>query len=130
MSTKQASSFDQSIAKSVRSSRMRLGLSQTEVAARLGVSFQQVQKYENGTNRIGAGRLLEMARIFKVPIEEFFPPVDDVPQCREVPTQAPNDVADLLLSGDGWRLSRAFLKIEDPRLRKTLIALIELLSSQ
>ena len=71
-STKRANSTDHHIAARLRTKRNELGLSQTEVAKALGLTFQQVQKYENAKNRISAGRLWHLAKFFKVPIEFFF----------------------------------------------------------
>ena len=69
---KRANSFDKHIALRLRDKRNELGISQTELADAVGISFQQVQKYENGTNRIAAGRLWQIANYFKVPVEYFF----------------------------------------------------------
>ena len=70
--TRRIRSFDQHIALRLRDKRKELGLSQTELADAVGVTFQQVQKYENGKNRISAGRLWQIAKFFKVPIDCFF----------------------------------------------------------
>ena len=69
---RRVNSFDQHIALRLRDKRKELGLSQTELADAVGVTFQQVQKYENGKNRISAGRLWQIAKTFKVPVEYFF----------------------------------------------------------
>jgi transcriptional regulator with XRE-family HTH domain len=69
---KRASAFDAHIGQRVRAKRLELGLSQTTVANVLGVTFQQIQKYENGKNRISAGRLWQLAKLFKVPVDYFF----------------------------------------------------------
>ena len=71
-SKKRATSFDRHIGKRLRAKRSELGVSQTTLADAVGIAFQQVQKYENGTNRISAGRLWEVAKFLKVPIQEFF----------------------------------------------------------
>jgi transcriptional regulator with XRE-family HTH domain len=70
--TKRANSIDQHVALRLRAKREELGLSQTEVADAVGITFQQVQKYENGKNRIAAGRLWLIAKVFKVPVGYFF----------------------------------------------------------
>lgn len=70
--TRRISSYDQHIALRVRDRRKELGLSQTEVADALRVTFQQIQKYERATNRIAAGRLWLIAKFFKVPVGYFF----------------------------------------------------------
>ena len=71
-SGKRASSIDLHVAVRLRAKRTELGISQTELADVFGTTFQQVQKYEKGTNRISAGRLWQVAKYFKVPITYFF----------------------------------------------------------
>lgn len=70
--TKRANSVDQHVALRLRAKREELGLSQTELAKAVGITFQQVQKYEYATNRISAGRLWQIAKLFKVPVGYFF----------------------------------------------------------
>ena len=125
MSSKRVSDIDGLVAKRVRTQRMRLGLSQTDLGEKLGVTFQQVQKYEKGVNRIGAGRLFEMARVFNVPVQALFPESDEAIRQANGQTAELSKVTDFVLTAEGWRLSRAFLKIEDAELRKKIIALIE-----
>jgi transcriptional regulator with XRE-family HTH domain len=69
---KRASTFDAHIGRQVRAKRLQLGIPQTKVAKVLGVAFQQVQKYENAKNRISAGRLWQLAKLFNVPVDYFF----------------------------------------------------------
>ena len=69
---KRTSVFDVHVGQQVRAKRVQLGLSQTEVAKTLGVAFQQIQKYENAKNRVSAGRLWQLAKLFKVPVDYFF----------------------------------------------------------
>jgi transcriptional regulator with XRE-family HTH domain len=69
---RRANSADHHVSERLRAKRKESRLSQTDVAQAVGITFQQVQKYENGTNRISAGRLWQLARYFKVPIEYFF----------------------------------------------------------
>lgn len=127
MTAKSASVIDQEIAKRVLAHRTQLGLSQTEVGEKLGVTFQQVQKYEKGINRIGAGRLFQMAAVFNIPVEALFPkpvPLDEVsapPPPREL-------YSDILFTADGRRMCLAFAKIEDANVRKKVIALVEALT--
>ena len=125
MSSKRVSDIDGLVAKRVRTQRMRLGLSQTDLGEKLGVTFQQVQKYEKGVNRIGAGRLFEMARVFNVPVQALFPESDEAIRQANDQTAELSKITDFMLTAEGWCLSRAFLKIEDAELRKKIIALIE-----
>jgi transcriptional regulator with XRE-family HTH domain len=73
MAKGKGASIDAEVGKRVKALRLRAALSQEKVADHLGLTFQQVQKYEKGVNRIGPSRLLAMAKLFKVPVETFFP---------------------------------------------------------
>ena len=103
----------------VRLRRMMLGMSQEKLGDGLGISFQQVQKYEKGTNRVSASRLQQMARILSVPIPFFF---ENAPgESAEQPTSTErisNDYAfEFLSSAEGLQLNRAFVRIKDSKLR-------------
>jgi transcriptional regulator with XRE-family HTH domain len=108
--------------------RLVLGMSQVKFGHLLGVSFQQVQKYEKGANRVSASRLQQMVEILGVPISFFF---DNVPEARknaeETPAMAPTPdyIVDFLATTHGLALSKAFMKIHDPKLRRRLIDLVE-----
>jgi transcriptional regulator with XRE-family HTH domain len=110
----------------VRMRRTLLGLNQTKLGENLGVSFHQVQKYENGTNRISASRLHDLSRVLDVPIEHFF---EDIPpevaasspakergRAKEPPRYEPNP----MLKRETLELVRAYYKIENADLRKRL----------
>lgn len=126
MTTKSTGAIDQEIAKRVFAHRTQRGLSQSEVGEKLGVTFQQVQKYETATNRIGAGRLFQMAAVFNIPVEALFPKTSSVAASSAAASQ-PELVSDLLFTADGRRLCSAFAKIADPKVRKKVIALVEAL---
>jgi transcriptional regulator with XRE-family HTH domain len=125
MGGKKPGSVDKEIALRIKACRASKGLSQTELAAQLGVTFQQVQKYEQGINRIGAGRLFEMARVFGIPVQTFFPSAEKADANDSCDTLK---ISEFMLSTDGWRLCRAFLEIASPQTRKTIIALVQQLS--
>ncbi len=127
MTTKSTSVIDQEIAKRVLAHRTQRGLSQTEVGEKLGVTFQQVQKYEKATNRIGAGRLFQMAAVFNIPVEALFPKSAPI-AAPSTPLPEPDLVSDILFTADGRRLCLAFAKIEDPKVRKKVVALVEALT--
>lgn len=97
-------------------------MSQTDMAEALGVTFQQVQKYEKGTNRLGAGRLLTVANLLKVPVSAFYEGAKGM--AKESPP--------LLLLGkrDAFRLAEAFSKIENQRLRSVIVGLVVNLSER
>lgn len=123
MTTKRTSDVDTEIGKRVHCHRRRLGLSQSELGEKLGITFQQVQKYERGFNRISAGRLLQMADIFAIPVAALFPHANSDGDQAELAAQ--DALSEMLITTDGRRLSLAFLKIEDRHVRKTIIALVE-----
>ncbi len=99
-----------------------LDMSQEQLAAGLGVSFQQVQKYEKGHNRIGAGRLQQLAEILQVPVSFFF---EDFPTSGSRHAALPSYMSDFLTSADGLALTRAFMSIGDARQRRCIVILAE-----
>jgi len=103
-----------------------MGLSQERLADQIGVTFQQVQKYEKGLNRIGASRLQRIAEVLSVSPSFFFQQDDSQPlnlPGTEIGTVDP--VAEFLASKDGLALNRAFLKITDTQLREKIVALVK-----
>jgi len=114
---KRPSSIDIAVGRNVRIWRMARGLSQTQLAQRLGVTFQQVQKYETGSNRIGTGRLVKIAAVLDMPI----------PALLEE-TQATDPAVSLLALIDdrrSFRLARAFATIADRSARMSIVDLVE-----
>jgi len=124
MGTKSGTIADRFVAERIRALRLQLGMSQTTLGEKLGVTFQQIQKYEKGVNRVGAGRLLDIARIFHVPIQAFFPEIEEGTDGAQ-PDPELAKMSELLLSTEGQRLCRAFLRLRDHRLKKRIIDLIE-----
>jgi transcriptional regulator with XRE-family HTH domain len=116
----------------VRIRRMLIGMSQERLGDLLGLTFQQVQKYEKGVNRIGAGRLFEVSRILNVPIDFFYEGVEGQlagqPGMAE-PEGAP-PVMEFVSSGEGLRLSLAFMKIKDAKVRKRVLDLVKSLAEE
>jgi transcriptional regulator with XRE-family HTH domain len=109
--------IDQHVGNRVRLRRLIMGWSQSKLGNVLGVSFQQVQKYEKGTNRIAASRLQNVAEILEVPVAFFFEGLQrfkDIDNCSE-----------FLPASEGLDLVKAFMRIGEPRIRRRLIALIE-----
>ena len=104
---------------------MLIGMSQERLGDLLGLTFQQVQKYEKGVNRIGAGRLFEIARILGVPIDFFY---DGVGASTESIAEAAPPVMEFVSSGEGLQLSLAFMKIKDPKVRKRVLDLVKSLA--
>ncbi len=121
--------IDKHVGSRVRMRRMMLGMSQEKLGNNLGLTFQQVQKYEKGTNRIGASRLQQIAHIVQVPVSFFFEGAPAVP-CSgrhdgmgEAPS--PAYVSDFLATSDGLALTKAFTRISDSKLRRRIVDLVE-----
>ncbi len=108
----------------VRMRRKMLGLSQEKLGDKLGITFQQVQKYEKGTNRVGASRLKAMAEALDVPISYFFP--DSPPQDGQAGMQEDGAayLTDFMSTSDGLELGRHFTRIQDSKTRRKLIELV------
>jgi transcriptional regulator with XRE-family HTH domain len=113
----------------VRMRRMIVGMSQEKLGEALGVTFQQVQKYEKGTNRISASRLQQMAAVLGVPVEFFF---EGAPRASSQDVGAgdvaPSNVANFLSTSEGVQLTRAFVRITDPKIRRRLISLVKVIA--
>ena len=114
---------DKYVGSRVRMRRLMLGMSQAELGDALGVTFQQVQKYENGRNRIAASRLQHMTRILQVPLSFFF---DEVPSVAAKKDEVPGSdyVTDFLSAPGGLKLAAAFQRITDQKLRRYITGLI------
>src|SRR5207247_9910393 len=108
----------------VRVRRLELGLSQTALANELGVTFQQVQKYEKGRNRVGASRLSDAAKILSVPVSFFF---EDDAAGEKSPTANVGlpAITEALSTPEGIRIARALARISDPNVRRRLADLLE-----
>ena len=128
MNKKTPNPIDVFVGSRVRLRRLMVGMSQEALADRLGVTFQQVQKYEKGTNRISASRLQAISDVFRVPPSFFFQD-DESNAPMAGATHETGDVSTFVSSKEGLDLNRAFLKIEDPSVRKSIIALATALST-
>ncbi|MFS8113751.1 helix-turn-helix transcriptional regulator [Rhizobium jaguaris] len=125
-SKKDPSPIDIEVGRRIRIRRRILGMSQTRLAEGLNVTFQQVQKYEKGTNRVGASRLQRVANCLDVPVSFFFEGVSAAPEnSGEEIFAAGNGLAGFLASGEGVELNRAFAKIKDTRTRLKIISLVK-----
>lgn len=125
MAKRDASAVDELVAQKIRSYRIRRGLTQTALANVLGVTFQQVQKYEKGVNRVGAGRLFEIARHFGIQIQDLFP--EPTAPSSNSAGGAPHlaELEALVASMDTLHLIRAFQAVTDTRQRKRILALVQ-----
>lgn len=130
MAKKQANPIDVQVGNRVRIRRMLIGMSQERLGDLLGLTFQQVQKYEKGVNRIGAGRLFEVARILNVPVDFFYEGLDAVQGSAGVNDAENAPVMEFVSSGEGLQLSLAFMKIKDSKVRKRVLDLVKSLSEE
>jgi len=121
--------IDKHVGSRVRMRRVTVGLSQEKVAHALGLTFQQVQKYEKGTNRISSSRLHQLARILEVPIPFFFDGAPQQPARSQDKAEAANYVNDFLATDEGRTLARAFTRIKSSKLRRSIVHLVEQLAS-
>ena len=112
--------------------RKMLGLSQEKLGDKLGITFQQIQKYEKGTNRISASRLQQVARALSVPVEYFYEggPQLEGPRAGFADGAASDYVSDFLLTNEGVQLMKAFLRIKDVAVRRRVIDLIDALGEK
>lgn len=122
--------IDKHVGSRVRMRRMLLGMSQEKLGDALGLTFQQVQKYEKGTNRIGASRLQQISIILQESVSFFFEGAPTVPSGgtrHESTGSAPSAafVSDFLATSDGLALTRAFTRISDSKLRRRIVDLVE-----
>jgi transcriptional regulator with XRE-family HTH domain len=121
--------IDKHVGSRVRMRRLMLDMSQTDLGDALGLTFQQVQKYEKGANRIGASRLQHLSQILQVPVPFFF---EGAPASIGRPAaeasadgSSPSFVSDFLATSEGLDLVRAFTCIEDAKLRRAIVRLVE-----
>jgi transcriptional regulator with XRE-family HTH domain len=131
VSAKLPNPIDAYVGSRVRMRRLMLGMSQERLADQIGVTFQQVQKYERGTNRIGASRLQTIATVLAIPVSFFF---------QQDPSQALTteglghlggleDLSEFLTSKEGLSLNKAFMKIADKGIRESVLTLVTALAS-
>jgi transcriptional regulator with XRE-family HTH domain len=123
LSTKSPHAIDQHVGDRVRMRRKTQGMSQKKLGDALGLTFQQIQKYEKGTNRIGASRLQHIASIQQVPISFFF---EGAPGSSYTLNegQSPAFVSDFLATSDGLALTKAYMSIKNTKLRRSIVGLV------
>ena len=125
---KSTGSIDIEIGSRVRMRRISIGMSQEKLGDMLGLTFQQVQKYEKGMNRISVARLVEIAKILGVDIHFFFNGIKaDLGFAED---SAPSYVADVMGTPEGLQLVRNFTSIKNPKIRKSIVQLVASLASQ
>lgn len=125
--------IDVHVGSRVRLRRMLVGMSQEKLGEMLSLTFQQIQKYEKGANRIGASRLFQIAQILGVSVQFFF---DDMPESHKMHDSGFTDddpapyVMDFVGSPEGLQLNRSFTRITDQKIRKRLLDLVKSLAEE
>ena len=119
--------IDRHVGNRVRMRRKMLSMSQQKLGDAIGLTFQQVQKYEKGTNRIGASRLQQIARVLSVPVPFFFEGAPNPPGMPHGngPAPSPAYVTEFLATTDGLALSKAFSRIKSASLKRSIVRLVE-----
>lgn len=133
MTKKSPNPIDRHVGSRVRMRRMMINMSQEKLGESLGITFQQIQKYEKGTNRIGASRLQHISTVLGVPVAFFFegaPSGGPVAPGGFAEETSPAYVADFLATSEGLALTRAFTRISDPKVRRRIVDLVETLADQ
>ncbi|KQR32011.1 MULTISPECIES: helix-turn-helix domain-containing protein [Rhizobium/Agrobacterium group] len=130
---KKPNPIDIHVGSRIRLRRTMLGMSQEKLGESLGITFQQIQKYEKGTNRVGASRLQNISAILNVPVSFFFedaPGAEPASASGSAEASSSNYVVDFLSSSEGLQLNRAFVKINDPKVRRRIVDLVKALAAE
>lgn len=131
--------IDRHVGSRVRMRRILLGMSQEKLGEALGLTFQQVQKYEKGTNRIGASRMQQISKTLNVPPSFFFDgapalegSADGTQGASALAEEPPSTtfVFDFIATAEGLALNKAFARIQDPKVRKRIIDLVNSLAGE
>src|ERR1700745_1008036 len=122
MATRKTARVDSEVGHRIKIQRLAAGLSQTELGENIGVTFQQVQKYEKGANRVGAGRLTQIARVLNVPVNTFFEGRDNI---EKVAAQGVDSPLSLITHPHAFRLLQAYSTLTDGELRRSIVELVE-----
>ena len=126
--SKRANSIDAHIGTRVRTRRMLIGMSQERLGELLKVTFQQIQKYERGTNRVSASRLFQLAKVLGVPIDYFYEALIETLDAKIPGFAETNDdeasMLTFLSTREGIELNRAFQRITDPAKRRAVVDLV------
>ena len=132
VSKKAPNPIDKHVGARVRMRRMMISMSQEKLGDKLGITFQQIQKYEKGTNRIGASRLQQIALVLSVPVAFFFegaPTPDSMSSGLSEPP-SPAYVSDFLATSDGLALTKAFMKVKDAKVRRRIVDLVQSIAAE
>lgn len=129
MQAKRPNDIDVHVGSQIRNRRKVLGFSQSALALRVGVTFQQMQKYEKGTNRVGASRLMAIADVLGIEVASFFAgsPTSDAAKPGEIDPEH-EALRHFMISKDGLALNHAFFKIESASTRQRIVQLAKSLA--
>ncbi|MCB8819248.1 helix-turn-helix domain-containing protein [Microvirga rosea] len=128
---KSTGSIDKEIGSRVRMRRISVGMSQEKLGDMLGLTFQQVQKYEKGTNRISVGRLVDIAKILGVDIDFFFNGIRSGKAGSGFAEEAGSPyISEVMSTPEGLQLIRTFTAIKNPKIRRSIVQLVSVLASQ
>ena len=132
MSTKAPNPVDKYVGSRVRMRRIMLGMSQEKLGEALGLTFQQVQKYEKGTNRVGASRIQQISEILQVPVSFLFEggPSGIASTDNFSEGVSPAYISDFLATSEGLALTRAFTRISDAKLRRSIVDMVEQIAAR
>ena len=122
--SRRANPVDVHVGTRVRLRRMLLGMSQEKLGEHLGLTFQQIQKYEKGINRIGASRLFDLSRVLAVPVQFFYEELPVSDGASGFAEQPEGYAVEFLASREGLELNKAFARITDPRVRRSIVELV------
>jgi transcriptional regulator with XRE-family HTH domain len=133
-SSRRPNPIDIHVGSRVRFRRMLLGMNQEKLGEKLGLTFQQVQKYEKGINRIGASRLFDLAQVLGVSVQFFYeeaPASEPKQGASDVVAEQPDEhsIVAFLRSRDGLELNKAFVRISDAKARRAIVELVRSLAN-
>jgi len=114
----------------IRMRRRALGMSQSELGDTFSLTFQQVQKYERGSNRVSASKLYEIARALKVPVSYFFEGLSDPSDATAYDNPPDTTVHEFLTTNEGMELAAVFPKVKKPRLRRRILDLVRTMAQE
>lgn len=122
---------DMHVGSRIRLRRQLMKMSQEKLGDELGVTFQQVQKYERGANRVGASRLYRLSRVLEVPVQFFFEDLNDTPLISGMAEGDQTPVVyNFIQSSDGVSLAEAFSRISDAKVRRRVLELVRTLAAE
>jgi transcriptional regulator with XRE-family HTH domain len=130
MASKTPDPIDKYVGSRIRMRRIMLGMSQEKLGDALGLTFQQIQKYEKGTNRVGASRLQQIADVLQVHVSFMFEGAPGAATGGMSEYASPAYVSDFLATSDGLALTKAFTRLKDAKLRRSIVDLVEQIAAR